>query len=173
MPVPAVAAESFFLVMGKSRAHPGLTYLQVSDGTLTGLRENPRMGLAKDPIRAAGDERDHGKTKPEPPKPDGMPEQLRFGAGDSDRQIVALLFQSADLRGGFAELVFEPLALRIGAQRQLQLLADLQIALRHPGIEIFDIFVGNVEGRRDGLKRVAGSHLPELIGGGRRRWRSY
>lgn len=109
----AVAAGSFFLVVGKSRADPGLALLQVIECTLAGLLENLQMGLAKNPIRAASEERDHAETNPEPPKPVGMPERLRFGAGDSYRQIIALLFQPADLPDRFTELACRPLALCI------------------------------------------------------------
>lgn len=136
------------------------------------LLKNLRVRLAKKPIRAASYECDNAETNPESPKPNRVPDQLRFCAGELLRQIAAFFFQLADPRSFFAQLFLQRLTLRIGAQRQLELMADLEIVFQDTGVLVLDFFFGNFEGGRNDFKIVAGPYLPRLTPDSRQQSRS-
>lgn len=126
------------------------------------LLKNPRVRLAKNPICAGSYKRNNAETNPESPKPNGMPGQLRFCARDLFLQITAFLFKLSNPRILFPQLFFQRLTLYIGAKRQFQLLADLEIVLQNSGIVVFDFLFGNFESHRYDIEIVAGSYLPCL-----------
>ena len=134
------------------------------------LLKNPRVRLPKNPIGAGSYKCNNAEKNPEPPKPNGMPGQLRFCVGDFFLQITAFSFKPSNPRILFAQLFFQCLALYIRAKRQFQLLADLEIALQNPGIVFFYFVFGNFESRRNDVKGVARSYLPCLTLGSR--WHS-
>lgn len=131
------------------------------------LLKNRRVRLAKNPICAGSYKRNNAETNPKSPKPNGIPGQLRFCASDLFLQITAFVFKLSNPRIFFAQLFFQRLTLYIGAQRQFQLVADLEIVLQNPGVVVFNVLFGNFESRRNDLKIVAGSYLPCLTPGSR------
>src|SRR6266850_6441716 len=126
------------------------------------LLKNPRVRLPKNPICAGNYKCKNAERNPESPQPNGMPGQLRFRASDFFLQITAFAFKLSNARIFFAQFFFQGLTLYIGAKRQFQLLADLEIALQNPGIVVFNFFFGNFESRCNDVKIVARSYLPCL-----------
>ena len=51
--------------------------------------KNPRVRLPKNPIGAGNYKCNNAEKNPESPKPNGMPDQLRFCVGDFFLQITA------------------------------------------------------------------------------------
>jgi hypothetical protein len=77
------------------------------------LLKNAWVSLAKNPINATSYECNNSETNPESPKPNWLPAQLRFCAGDLFRQIAAFAFKLANPRIFFAQLFFQSLGLCI------------------------------------------------------------
>src|SRR5438874_12689305 len=90
------------------------------------LLKNPRVRLAKNPIRAGSYECNNAETNPESPKPNRMPAELRFRASDFSVQIAAFTFKLCNPLVCFAQFSIQRLTLQITAKRAVQWLADFE-----------------------------------------------
>ena len=75
------------------------------------LLKNPRVRLAKNPIRAGNYECNNDEANPESPEPNGMPAQLRFCASDFFFQITAFTFKLSNPLVFLAQFFFQGLTL--------------------------------------------------------------
>src|SRR5207245_10622905 len=124
------------------------------------LFKNPRVRLAKNPIRAGSYECNNAETNPESPKPNRMPAQLRFRASDFSLQIAAFTFMLCNPLVFFAHFSFQRLTLQICGERGFQLLGDLEIILQNAWVGFCDFFFGRFKSGRNYVKLVAGAYLP-------------
>src|SRR5438034_6761339 len=104
------------------------------------LLKNPRVRLAKNPIRAGSYECNNAETNPESPKPNRMPAQLRFRASDFSLQIAAFTFKLCNPLVFFAQFSFQRLTLQIRAMREFCCLFDLAIIFQIAGVVFLYFF---------------------------------
>src|SRR5437762_9081032 len=100
------------------------------------LLKNLRVRLAKNPICAGNYKCNNAEGNPESPKPNGMPDQLRFCASDFFLQITACFFKLSNPLVFLAQFFSQRLTLYIGSKRQFQLLVDLEVVFQNPGIVV-------------------------------------
>jgi hypothetical protein len=159
MPLATMAADIVFL--RKSCAQPCLAFFQVSEGSVVRL-QNPRVCLTKNPIRAAEYECKDTQTKPESPKPNRMPAQLRFSLSNAVLEIAIFAFELSDPLISSSEFFIECFGLCVCTERQLKFLAYLEITVQNSGILFFDFLFRDFQGRRNYVEVVPGSDRPRL-----------
>ncbi|HEX5605796.1 MAG TPA: hypothetical protein VFY96_04730 [Candidatus Binatia bacterium] len=145
----------------KSCPQACLAFFQVSEGSVVRL-QNPRVCLTKNPIRATEYKRKDTETKPETPKPNRMPAQLRFRLSNAVLESAILAFELSDPLISSAEFFIERFGLCVCTERQLKFLAYLEIALQNSRILFFDFLFRDFQGRRNNVEVVAGSYRPRL-----------